>query len=161
MSPCVFLHVPKTGGTSLKTMFKSALANGAMYGGNHEGDLARAGTANGRYELYFGHYDYDELRGIGPVKTASMLRDPVDRAVSLYRYWRSFSPESLEARSDVGVKLASSVCMADFFQRAAPEIRRNFSNAMTRQFIGKSLCDPGGGFRLSESNAIALALERI
>ena len=90
-----------------------------------------------------------------------MLRDPVERAVSLYRYWSSFASDSAEARSDVGVAFSGSVSVMDFFQKASPEIKRNFSNAMTRQLVGDSLCSPSGGFRLNDSNAIALALERV
>ena len=97
-SPLIFLHVPKTAGTSLREIFRGWFGPGLLehYAGVHDGslplrhDLSALPSAGHPLAIY-GHFNrrrgfgvddyYPEVR-----QFVTVLRDPFERAVSGYRH---------------------------------------------------------------------------
>jgi len=97
-SPLIFLHVPKTAGTSLREIFRGWFGPGLLehYAGVHDGslplrhDLSGLPSAGHPLAIY-GHFNrrrgfgvddyYPEVR-----QFVTVLRDPFERAVSGYRH---------------------------------------------------------------------------
>lgn len=94
--PILFVHVPKTAGTSLRRMFQASLGRRAVY--PSDADLRRRprrdypstaeillGLPRARpYRVLIGHFVGGIVRGLPvPHRVATMLRDPVQRSLSM------------------------------------------------------------------------------
>ncbi len=83
----VFLHIPKTAGTTLtgiiernyKTAQRAALYNPAQF----QSDLENA-LANPKTNMLYGHFAYDEALNDANFYVFTFLRDPIARTVSNY-----------------------------------------------------------------------------
>jgi len=93
VSPLLFCHIPKTAGTSLKTLVAQASGSvawvykGELAIGNPNLDFAKSFRAGRRPEIVMGHFSFGGHRLLGiPPRYATILRNPIDRVVSLYRH---------------------------------------------------------------------------
>ena len=88
-APIAFLHLHRTGGVSLWTMLKLSYHRRALRI-NVTGALP-AGLAAGirpKVRYIAGHMNWG-LHEQLPVRYATVLRDPIERALSNYEYWRA------------------------------------------------------------------------
>ena len=162
-APVVFMHIPKTAGSSLTNMLEPHYAPGEVFRSPEPGSLSRLGSAELQsYSILCGHFDWSELGNL-PKKSQiiCLLRDPIDRIVSLYWYWRSFSWEYAAENQDYGIAYAKSVGIEEFFFDAPLGIRANYENAVVRQLVGADFCTAQVGFKNSDEAAINLAKSRI
>ncbi|MEJ0045391.1 MAG: sulfotransferase family 2 domain-containing protein [Rhodospirillales bacterium] len=80
------LHVEKCGGTALRVAMEQAIGPGArVFPKHHERDLKAIRPE--QWDLISGHFGWQLLRPLGG-RIVTMLRDPVDRFISSYFYWR-------------------------------------------------------------------------
>ena len=161
--PVVFLHVPKTAGSSLTKMLLSHFHEERAYRPEGLATLANLEPTDiGKYDLFCGHFDWAELKyAPRDAKIITILRDPVERIISLYKYWRSFSWEYAEKKDDFGIQYAKAVSMEEFFFDAPLGIRANYENAVVRQLVGADFCRPHVGFKLADEQLVQLAKYRI
>ncbi len=162
-APIVFLHIPKSAGVSLGTMLAEGVAPEVVYPEHGRGGLAQVSAEDWRrHRLFSGHFDYDELTSAPEwPRIVTMMRDPVERALALYWYWRTFTAEAVDRDDLTGPRYARSVDLKTFFTSAPPHIAPNFEEAIVRQLVGQSHCLPFGGFTVSEDEALALAMQRL
>jgi hypothetical protein len=86
-----------------------------------------------------------------------MLREPVDRVVSLYYYWRSYRREYIEKYNLEGPRLAKELSLEDFLISEQSVAKLNVNNGQARQFID-GLRYP---IRLSNNELLRNATERL
>jgi hypothetical protein len=94
-APLIFLHMPKTGGTTLRAVLERIYGPGAAYGvygrafGFHDLDdfMVLSRQERGRIRLLMGHM-YFGLHGEMPAPCLylTMLRNPVDRLISQFHH---------------------------------------------------------------------------
>ena len=88
----VFLHVPRTGGTTLGTIFRGQFPERAVrhfdMGVNDEDwDEFITGGEIDKYTALMGHIEYEKAKKIPiPCTYITMIRHPVERAISEYRF---------------------------------------------------------------------------
>ncbi|HJV42028.1 hypothetical protein [Caulobacter sp.] len=140
-----FFHNPKAGGTSVVS------ALGDLFAAKRrcpriENDATEHAERAGRYEafrgydLYAGHFGHDIYRIVGPtLPAATNFRWPVDRVVSLYRYFRHVVEiTDAEARDPRwrSVSLAKRLTLDDFVTCDDPAVVLHTYDHHYRQLTG-------------------------
>jgi hypothetical protein len=135
--PIYFLHIPKTAGVSLRVLLSSAYAKREVLALFHPWELAQVSPATLQsYRCYLCHYGiglYD-LVGRTDLISITMLRDPVERAVSSYYFHQrkvrelphQYTPEYLQ-------RVAATSPRDIPAWLAIPELRSHLENRQTRE----------------------------
>jgi hypothetical protein len=144
----LFLHIPKTAGTSLKRYLSHRFAAKQCLLDPTPQALREAHLDD--YALVAGHFDSDVAgRYRSPPLVVTSLRNPVDRAISAYNYQRTPRLE-IEIRSiaeRIGIDVAAQVLdeirrlndcanLADFLRREPELAQKNLGNVQTRVLAG-------------------------
>ncbi|BDQ33027.1 sulfotransferase family protein [Pseudodesulfovibrio portus] len=167
-SPLLFLHIPKTAGTTLNAVLDANFAPGSVLdlytAEQHRAirDITYDGLAE--YDLIRGHIfvqDYDELLdGPVPVRMFTFLRDPVQRVISEYFFLKRWPKSHLHKYLN-----ENNVSLIDYVTSDIGVLRRRGSNNMTNSLSGTKSHSPGERLRtawhhLSERFACFGILER-
>lgn len=144
--PIFFLHNPKAGGSSLRSLMGELFAPNAIapvfsHGPNdHRKSAATFGQHRG-YAFYAGHYGHDAYARLSDGHLlVTNFRDPVERIVSIYRYWRNnISPANLvkaDPRDAAIVMLAHQLSFHEFIRHDDPDLQLYIRNFHFRQLLG-------------------------
>ncbi len=141
------LHLEKTGGHSLLAWLRHHLHPRQIDPDPSRSvppDLFSAfppsqAAALDRYPLVWGHYDLPALHRLGPHRQVlTLLRDPADRLVSLYRYWRSVAPDALGPPSEnLLPRLAQRLSLLEFLACDDPQLLAATDNFYLRRLTGR------------------------
>jgi len=118
----VFIHLQKTGGTSLRVMLEEKFpANRRCPVFENKLHLLSASELS-QYDFFSGHFDTMSLHYIprDEIRTIVMFREPRARLISLYRFLRSH-PAGDEFAHDQLVRIANETTVEEFFEH--PESR--------------------------------------
>jgi len=132
----VFLHIPKTGGTTLHTLMASAVGADRVMGERHNGLWFRSGAEFACARLFSGHYDRRCLSMVPGrrVRVVTLLREPGRRLLSIYKFLRAHSPQ-IVARDNLALAGAARELSYGEFLKAAMEINpATVDNAYLRAF---------------------------
>lgn len=84
LDPLVFMHIPKTGGHTLRAILTEVYGD-AVCPAQNWGELVKVDVS--RYKVFIGHFGYEDARkAFGDVEFATFLREPNERLLSLYHY---------------------------------------------------------------------------
>ena len=123
-----FIHVPKCGGQSLSSVIRQGYAPNQVCPATFLREFQALSDSDvSRYQLYLGHMGFAQARRIGG-KAVTVLRDPVDRVLSLFSYWKGLGMEG-----GPGPSLVQSMTLADFLESEEPAIVTDLVNAQTWQ----------------------------
>lgn len=115
--PLYFMHIPKTAGTSLRSFFKAHyLASQVMEIQMIEPPHGfPADISSPRYRCYMGHYGPGLYRMINrpEIPVFTMLRDPVERAVSMIHFHRKLVMRRRDVYSDEYIETITAYKDAD------------------------------------------------
>lgn len=162
-----FLHNPKGGGSSLRSVFGRQFAPDAIAPVFHNApnDHRPNDPAIERYRgflFYAGHYGHEAFRRLQDGhQLVTNFRDPVARIVSLYRYWRNnVGPEALaglDAKDAAVVMLSKQLEFGDFIRSENPDLRLYIDNFHFRQILhsGWQLAAIGPSTRIEVKRRIA------
>ena len=145
--PILFLHIPKTAGTSmltsLRNMFGDArvrrLEGNATLDAHALNDLVSTGLHD--ISCVVGHLPLHVVRHhLGRFRACTMLREPVARVFSLYRFLRR-APLAEQKR----LGLPPNFSFPDFITCTTPELVAQINNGMCRMLSGDATAsDPEG-----------------
>ncbi len=125
----LFLHIPKTGGTSLVKAARDNLPHAAVM--SHADFVAKDKRQIGEIAFVSGHFGYDFAAEFMAGRFSfTFLRDPVDRVLSFYHFARHADPATYEI-----YRLARTYRLEEFVERGYrgdPVIRENLWNHQAR-----------------------------
>jgi hypothetical protein len=134
----VFLHIPKTGGTTLHHHFAAHFAPDEIFPERFSRLHRYTPEELGRYRYFSGHFNFDQIRTIpGPLFIVTVLRDPTERLLSSYYFWRRHKAEVVARRQLEGPAIARAGPMVDFLRSTHHEVQDSINNTMTRYLAGQ------------------------
>jgi tetratricopeptide (TPR) repeat protein len=164
----VFIHIPKTAGVSLRSRLERSLPLYSVSPHVHPSAMTEEEAGPLRaYAVVSGHISWiDAQRFFPDRKKFTFLRDPVDRCVSLYFYFRSMPLErpipleriTYQVIPEEAHSLARILDIEDFFQSRHPIIRGHLCNLCVWQ-LGDRVRPKTRS--ISESEILAQALKNV
>ncbi len=132
MRKWVFVHIPKTAGTSFQNALRKILGNDAVSPSFNASRLSEADAERlDQYTVISGHISKVDLDRYFPHRELlTILRDPLDRCVSWYYFART-TPLVIYAPSDVFAAQQNGI--EAFFAQDERIIYRNIVNRQVRQ----------------------------
>jgi hypothetical protein len=127
----IFLHIPKTGGTSLSWHLREFFPPERVYEDRSDHFYTETAGLLASRRFFFGHFCLQSCDLIpGDKRIITMLRHPVARLISIYYFWRSHSDAVIQLRNLPFVRLARCHRMAEFFSLEQVQKSPGFNNAM-------------------------------
>jgi len=151
----VFLHVPKTGGTTLHHHFSAHFTPEETCPDRFSG-LDRYSVNELRQWRYFsGHFNADEIKRIPkPVFVVTVLRNPIERLLSNYYFWKRHTSDYITQQSLHYVQLTKAGTLLDYLRSTDPTIISNRRNSITLQMAGAALAQQEGNQLLKGGEAV-------
>jgi hypothetical protein len=134
----VFLHIAKTAGTTLHRLlcanFEPAEICPERLSLKHlrPDDLSR-------FHLFSGHYQWDDVCAVpDPKRVVTVLREPRERILSLYYFWRSHTWEHIDRHDLIGPRAARTRSLLEFLHSPESILREAIDNCFARSLVGRS-----------------------
>jgi Sulfotransferase family len=131
----VFLHVPKTGGTTLTALLENAVGKSAICPVRfNELPMMTAGYL-AQYRVFSGHFDRLSINVIpGMRNVVTLLREPRARIISTYRFWRAHPREEALRGGAAHVLAAIDFDFAGFLRKMRTITIHDVDNMYCRAF---------------------------
>ena len=132
MRQWVFIHLPKTAGTSFQTALRSIAGDDAVSPSFVASSLTEDDAFRlDRYRIISGHISINDVKRYFPGRSIlTILREPVERCVSWYYFARSIP---LALGLPIDVVAAHHNAIDEFFAQDRPVVYRNIYNRQVRQ----------------------------
>lgn len=131
--PLVFFHAQRTAGTTIKAAFQQEFGKEKCLYQRTSDEFCDWKKLDGevlkKYRIYAGHYNYAPKEMDCNPLIFSVIRDPVDRAISLYHYLKTRPEHKLH-------ELAVSEDILTFYKRAIEIAPDYVSNTQTLRVSG-------------------------
>lgn len=133
----IFMHAEKTGGSTIHAVLKPFFSSDQICPErlSQIGFLPKEYLS--RFSFFSAHAAIEDLIDIPrPAFTMTFLRNPIERSISLYDFWRSFSWDFIEQNNLHGPRLAKMLTPREFFDRSN-NWRTHATNRYTEMLIGE------------------------
>lgn len=130
----VFIHIPKTAGTSFRSMLSAGFGDGNVSPSFRASRLTLAdANALDRFRVISGHISIEDVdRFFADRDLITVMRQPVDRCLS----WYYFARQHRGASEHIDVQAAQRFEPEEFFQSGQYVTFRNVFNRQVRQLGG-------------------------
>jgi hypothetical protein len=151
----VFLHLPKTGGTTLHHHFSTHFTPEETCPERHSNLKSYNVDELRQWRFFSGHFNADEIRQIPrPLFVVTVLRDPIDRLLSNYYFWKRHKVDYIEQNGLVALQITKNGSLLDFLQSDHPHIFQHTVNFMTTRLAGDVLSTPDGYALIQDSEQV-------
>lgn len=155
----LFLHIPKTGGTTVQDALVSQIGRQYTFPSVAHPVIAAASDDElSKYRLFSGHYNRISVDrpALSDAARISVLRDPAERILSLYNFWRSITDEYVQENNLWHVRIAKRMTLSEFAARDS-EVAFFTCNGLSRNLI--SQVDEDHYSSLSATRLAQIAIE--
>lgn len=137
-----FLHIPKTAGTTLISLLDSQFAPEKICPEQLPAGLPQLSPEKlASYRFIRGHFDYNFHRLL-PKKPLflTMLRDPIDRVISFYEFWKLNNGISSGVNADITPAFRAEIehNPIPFITSQIPSIHMEVYNSQTRRIVSSA-----------------------
>jgi len=156
----VFLHLPKTGGTTLHHHFSAAFTPEEICPERFSRLDAIPADTLARYRYFSGHFNFEQVRLVpGPSYVVTVLRDPAERILSTYYFWKRHRPEIVRSHNLAGPAAARATDLLGFLQSTDPAVRDAIENTMARYLAGGVNITAEGTYAFPSGDASVLVTD--
>lgn len=134
----VFLHIAKTAGTTLDHILKENFLPSEICPERLSGISAWSTRTLSKYKYFSAHDSFDRFNTYipKPFQMVTVFREPIDRLISQYLYWRSHTDIHIEANNLHYPRLAREYSLKEFLKFPIPIVR-----TLTENVTAKYLTD--------------------
>ena len=129
----LIMHIPKCAGTTLRKMIEEHCGSSSLvqlYSRKNQFGQPNKPITGYQEDYVIGHFGIDYFKDADHGrKVITFMRDPIDRVLSHYYYWRSTE------QAGIGPKLAKCLSLADFLKSDLLAVRRQISNLQAWMFV--------------------------
>lgn len=158
----VFVHIPKTGGSSIRQMFRASHGDDNVSLSTDQGSIIRD-MDSAKYNHFFGHVGMAvALNYALRQKTIifTFLRSPVDRILSLYNFFHNLDPKKYGG--DFVIRSAMENEIEEFILSTDPRIISYLDNTQVWQLAIAADADTRSKFaHLSDDDLVGLARKNV
>ncbi len=141
----VFLHLPKTGGTTLHHHFSAHFTPEETCPERFSNLKSYSVDELRQWRFFSGHFNADEIRRIPrPLFIVTVLRDPIDRLLSNYYFWKRHKADYIEQNGLLPLQITKTGSLLDFLQSDHPQVFTTTVNFMTNRLAGDVVATPDG-----------------
>lgn len=145
----VFMHIPKCAGSSLSAMLAASFEPHEIFTSRDDVLPQMKPGEIRKYRYFSGHFSKYGVDAVpGPKRVVTVLREPRERILSLYHFWRSHRAEAVERLNLKGPAAARELSLTEFLKCGRPEVVSSISNSLVRTLLGPNLLSQSQGFRL-------------
>ncbi|MTI64699.1 sulfotransferase family 2 domain-containing protein [Methylophaga sp.] len=158
----VFLHIPKTGGTTLHNLISESFPKPRICPERFNNLISLDKSELDSYGFFSGHYDWRNVEHIpGNKKVITILRNPRARILSLYHFWRSHTWQHINQHNLGGPRQAKTYDLEKFLSLDDPAVVANIDNALTRNLIGRVFAGSKREFLYPEAEVVDRAIHNL
>lgn len=157
------LHIPKTAGSTLTSIVDTNFHVNEIFPASTVGRFSPDELE--QYKLFRDHFDYNIHRFFKKKPYyMTILRDPIDRAISLYEFWKRSRERNQPDNKPMSELLQDATLegLTGFICHSDPQVRSRTSNRQVRQLaigIGGLSTDPSAAF--SDDELLAMAKKNL
>lgn len=134
-----FLHIPKTGGTSVTDFLRTQIPEDRIFPGAFDHQVLREPAGAPGFDLYSGHISIGRIPGdAGDTRLITMLRNPRQRLLSAYGHWRAVAERTRDnSKPNHGfVSQFLDMTLEEFLAAETPALKRVTMNLQSRLLAG-------------------------
>ena len=133
----VFVHAQKTAGTSLQNMLIDTFGDQNVYREHADTLYMRSPAELSQYCVFAGHFNFDSLSYVPrrSLQLITLLREPKQRLMSLYRFLRAHEPTAPAFNG--GIEIANHLDAVEFFRSVLATAASETWNHLTWCIMGQ------------------------
>ncbi len=133
----VFLHIPKCGGTSVRHALAERFEPDEICPERFHRLDKFSDSEMQRFRFFSGHFSMTQVNKIpGEKYLITTLRDPRERIISLYYFWRRHAPQLVERAGLAGPRIARQLSLVEFLAAETSPPRSAVKNAISCALAG-------------------------
>ncbi|WP_230247390.1 sulfotransferase family 2 domain-containing protein [Rubrivivax sp. JA1055] len=137
----VFLHIPKTGGTTLDHILRQHFLPEEVCPERHAGLESWPPILLPRFNYFSAHDSFESFERYvpKPFRMVTVLREPIDRSISNYLFWRSLTESHIEKNNLHQPRIAKTYQFKDYLKFPVADLRIWTENVMTRHLSHRTM----------------------
>ncbi len=137
MRRLIFLHLPKTGGTSIHNQLVAAVPRERIFPWRFSHEAQQHAARAPDYQVFSGHFRASDFADLpGEVLRFTILREPVARLLSFYHFCRRHSREVVERHQLIQPRIARERGLLGFLRAPEGAVQDAINNTMARYLAG-------------------------
>lgn len=157
----VFLHLPKTAGTTVHNILAQQFSEEEICPERFDRLSELSAEEIAPFRLFSMHDSFYNLQCIpGPKKIFTIFREPIERILSQYQYWRSHSPNFIKATNQDWLSRFKKMDINTYLKMTDTHIFHSNDNLMTRHMSHNQLNKNGDLWR-DDNELLDAALENL
>jgi hypothetical protein len=140
----LYFHIAKTGGVAFRQILVNSVNAKEIKHFIPPWDVANYSDQKLElYKLIHGHFNFADIRHLRSFKKVVTLRDPVERCISAYNFWRGLNAEDSHwmEHNRITIKRAQSMSINEMLESTDCKIHNKFRNYQTRVLAGVTDAD--------------------
>lgn len=139
MDKFLYLHVPKTGGVTFRSVIENAVSAERTLHVKVPAQLVEYSRGDlEKYDFIHGHLNINHTYKAKSHKKVTTLRDPIERCISTYAFWRGLDhdQDSWGRSGAQRIRAAKTLGLNGLIEVEEQSISKHFNNFQTRLLSG-------------------------
>lgn len=141
MNKFLYLHIPKTGGVTFRSIIENASpAEKILHIKDPQSFSSFKSPELEAFSFIHGHLNINQLTEVTSHKIITTLRTPIERCISTYFFWKSLNPNDAiwSPKSVAAITASQNLTLEEIIASSENSTKMHFNNFQTRLLSGAS-----------------------